>query len=204
MMSVRSSGRRFGVLLAASLHVAGSAPPEPPRDYSLEARYFHGQPDDPSPVTKIYVSGEWHRLETYVDGALRSTEISRPDRKVVYVISEALRTYQETSFDALKAGGWSPRGHPSVAEYREKAQKGTLVLTSLGSETVNGQACAKYSITYPNGGAQFHFWVSAATGLPVVQVIQTRGKSRIEWSQPKVGPQPGALFELPPGYRKVQ
>ena len=201
MTSLPGGGRHIGLLvLAASLHLAASARAETPHAYSLEARYFYGQPDDPSPVARIYVSGDWHRVEVYADGKLRSTEIGRPDRNAVYLIDESRRTYVEKSFEELRASGWSPRGHPSLEEYREKAQKGKLVLTPLGSETINGQVCEKYSITYVKG-VQFHFWVSTTTGFSVLQTI---GSSRIEWSNLKVAPQPAALFEPPRGYRKVR
>ena len=199
-----SSSLPVGLLVVVSMSLASWASAETPGAYSLQGRYFYGQPDDPNPVTKIYVSGDWHRVEAYVDGKLRSIQISRPDRNLVYVVNEPRRTYEETSFAELKAAGWSPRGHPSIEEYREEAQKGKLVLTPLGSEPINGQDCAKFSITYGKGPPQFLFWVSAATGLPVLQTIQRSRNSRIEWSDLKVGPQPAVLFESPQGYKKLR
>jgi hypothetical protein len=201
MTSFRAVYWGVGLLvLAASLHISAAAGAETPPAYAFERRYFYGQPDDPNPIAKIYVSGDWHRLENYVDGKLRWVQISRPDRNVVYLIVESDRTYKETPFEELRAQGWSPGGGFSLAGYQERAQKGKLVLTLLGSETVKGQVCEKYSIDYRKGLAPFYFWVSSATGLPV---LYTYEKTRIEWSNLNIGPQPRELFEPPRGYRKV-
>ena len=209
MRSFPAIYRSLGILvLAASVHISAAARAETPPAYSLEQRHFYGQPDDPNPIAKIYVSGDWHRLETYLDGKLRSIEISRPDRNVVYLISESDRTYMERPFKELRSQGWSPSGGFSLAEYQEKARKGRLTLTSLGSETVNGQVCEKYAIAYGNSPprhVQSHFWVSASTGLPVLwkSELFRDGKGRIEWSNLKVAPQPVELFEPPGSHRKV-
>jgi len=195
------------LVLTTSLYIPAAAGAETPPAYSLEQRYFNGRPADPNPIAKIYVSGDWHRTEVYVDGKLRSITISRPDRNVVYLISESDRTYVERPFEELRAQGWSPGF--SLAEYQEKARKGRLALTSLGSETVNGQACEKYAIAYGKGPSQHvssHFWVSASTGLPVQwkSVLVGDSTSRIEWSNLTVAPPPAELFELPRSYRKVR
>ncbi len=179
---------------------------ETPRAYSMEQRHFFGQPGDPSPIVRIYVSGDWRRSEVHMDGKLRSIEIARPDRSVVYVIDGSDRTYVEEPLEGLRAKGWSPSGGFSLADYQENARKGKSTVTPLGSETVSGQACAKYEIAYGKSPPQFHFWVSASTGLPVLWkiVLPRDSQTRIEWSNLKVASQPAELFEPPRGYGKVQ
>jgi hypothetical protein len=177
-----------------------AAPPVPqPNAYSLEQRHFNGQPDDPNPVARIYVSGQKYRTEVYVDGKLRSITISRPDRDVVYSISAADNEYSEQSFEELRSRGFSARGHFSLEEFEDKAKQGKLVLTRVGSETVLGQACVKYSISQGQGVLLSDFWVATPSGFPVRYRLSG---SRIEWSTPRLGPQPDKLFELPPGVRK--
>ena len=178
---------------------------EAPRAYSLEQRHFFGQPDDPNPIVRIYVSGAWRRSEVHMDGKLQHIEITRPDRNVVYLVDGSDRTYIERPFEELRAKGWSSSGGFSLADYQENARKGRSTLTRLGAETINGQACEKYEIAYGKL-SQLHFWVSVRTGLPVLHrfVLPRDLKARIEWSNLKVGPQPAALFEPPRGYGKVQ
>ena len=204
MPSFPSVDRCFGlIVLAASLHLATAARAETPHAYSLEGRYFFGQPEDPNPIVKIYVSGDRHRVESYFDGKLRQIKIVRPDRRVLYLTSESPRTYEERSFEKLGIARWpeGDRGHSSLEEYRAREREGKLVLTPMGSETINGQACEKYSIAF-NKHVVFHLWVSTATGFPVLRTMPG-SSARVEWSNLKVAPQPAGLFEPPRGYRKV-
>lgn len=79
-----------------------------------------------------------------------------------------------------------------------------------GQETVNGVAATKYAIdeTVPEGHATGALWLSR-DGIPMKLVglfTRQNGKvSTVRWelSHVRIGPQPAALFEEPPGYSKL-
>jgi len=80
----------------------------------------------------------------------------------------------------------------------------------LGRDTVNGIATTKYAIdeTVPEGHASGTLWLSAE-GIPMRlagKFAAQNGKTsdvRWELKEVKIGPQPAALFEAPPGYSKL-
>lgn len=80
----------------------------------------------------------------------------------------------------------------------------------LGRDTVNGVATTRYAIDRPvaDGRAKGTLWLSR-DGIPMRLVgtyTAAKGKvSTIRWelSQVKIGPQPAALFEPPPGLSKL-
>lgn len=80
----------------------------------------------------------------------------------------------------------------------------------VGHESVNGVATTKYAIdeTVPEGHATGALWLSS-DGIPMRldgSFARANGKaSTIRWelSHVKIGPQPAALFEEPPGFSKL-
>lgn len=77
----------------------------------------------------------------------------------------------------------------------------------IGQETVNGIATTEYAIdeTVPEGHAQGILWLSR-DGIPMKLAGTFTGRkgkpTRVRWelSHVRIGPQPAALFEAPPGY----
>jgi hypothetical protein len=80
----------------------------------------------------------------------------------------------------------------------------------VGRETVNGVATTKYAIdeTVPDGHATGTLWLSR-DGIPMRLAGTFTGQggrvSAIRWelSHVRLGPQPAALFETPPGYSRL-
>ena len=80
----------------------------------------------------------------------------------------------------------------------------------VGQETVNGIATTKYAIdeTVPEGHADGTLWLSR-DGIPMKLAgsftAQNGRVSTMRWelSHVKIGPQPAALFEPPPGFSKL-
>lgn len=80
----------------------------------------------------------------------------------------------------------------------------------VGHESVNGVATTKYAIdaTVPEGHATGMLWLSP-DGIPMRldgSFTRPNGKvAKLRWelSHVKIGPQPAALFEAPPGYSKL-
>ncbi len=81
---------------------------------------------------------------------------------------------------------------------------------ALGQETVDGIATTKYAIeeTVPEGRATGTLWLSR-DGIPMRldgSFTRQSGKvSTVRWelSHVRIGPQPAALFEAPPGFSKL-
>lgn len=85
-----------------------------------------------------------------------------------------------------------------------------LTRTPSGHETVNGIATTRYAvdIAVPEGHGSGHLWLSA-DGIPMKldgSFTRTSGKvATLHWelSHVRLGPQPAALFESPPGFAKL-
>jgi len=85
-----------------------------------------------------------------------------------------------------------------------------LTKNPVGEETVNGIATTKYKIdqTLPEGHAAGALWLSR-DGIPMRlagSFTAANGKvSTLRWElrHVKIGPQPAALFEAPPGFTKL-
>jgi hypothetical protein len=190
-------------LLAGVEQAAGGSPPA---DYSVEERLYWTVGAHPGSLVRIHVSGERMRMETSVGGAPIRTTILRPDRGTGYLLDDVRKTYQEMPLAALREKGGRP--FQTLAGYQEEERRGVLRLTRVRREKIRGEVCDKYTLTYVKSESSFHLWVSAATGLPVLWVPEGEAEgpdaeSRIEWTNLKVGPQPGHLFEVPADYRKV-
>lgn len=179
-----------------------------PREYSVEIRsYFAGAPGPGgfTGVTKVFVGGpDRTRLEGYDEaGQLLSIAVHRLDRNAVYTIRTSERTYREQPASELMAAGDVPVPF-TLASYQDKVRRGVVTLSPDGHDTVAGQPCDKYTIVYTRVPAAkaMHLWVSTLTGLTVQYALGDGLRTRKEWTNLRIGPQPASLFEVPAGYKK--
>jgi len=148
----------------------------------------------------IRMEGRYHyapykyRNEMELNGQ-QMTAIFREDLDVVWNLMPAMQVYMEVDVGQLFAqGGGSIEG----AEILEREAQGT--------EVVNGYRTTKYKVTIrdvlgeTNSGV---IWLSDEM-IPVrTEMTGQNGELvTIELSQIEIGPQPDALFEVPPGYQK--
>ena len=119
--------------------------------------------------------------------------IRRPDKNVIWLLSPQSKSYTEMSMDSPKS---DVQIMPHTAEHIKDQMK------KIGTETVNGYECDKFEFKSPSGKAQ-HFWISQDLGVPL-KMVSADGSFSSELTDIKQGTLDDSLFELPPGYTKMQ
>lgn len=119
--------------------------------------------------------------------------ITRLDKRVVWNVMPSEKMYLEMVFD--------PKKKPMV----ENKFEGEVERKQVGAETVDGHPTKKYLITYRsgNGTEQVYQWLAADINFPVKSAA-VDGSWTQEFRNVKMVPQPDSLFEVPPGYQKMQ
>lgn len=137
-------------------------------------------------TAKIYASEYKSRVET-----ADSIIISRPDKKVAWILMPSQKQYMEQEFDPSKM----------AASARDVA--GEIERVNMGKETVGGVAADKYKVTYDFNGVtnSLYQWIDPSKDLPVKSAA-VDGSWTVEYKNIRVGSQPDSLFELPDGYSK--
>jgi outer membrane lipoprotein-sorting protein len=133
---------------------------------------------------KVYVDNGKMRMDTTAGGT-RVEVLIRPDRDKMYQIVRAQKTYTELPLRPLQ---------------RHNAYVPTAQRTLIGTETVRGIACDKYSVK--SGDVMYVFWVRKGTAVPV-QMETSDGRSHVEYANVKVGAPPAGTFEVPKGFKKA-
>lgn len=175
--------RAIAVLAAGGLLLpAGASEPKLVDQFSAETVMIF---DRESMKGRLFVDRKKVRMEMTLPGSTESTvSIIDTERGVAWVIMPG-NMYLERPIDEHEAAanaGWSDM---SRLEY-------------LGEETVSGATCKKYRVL---GDAPDLFLYISENGLPAL-ITSDSGKIRIEYRNVKPGPQPAALFQLPPGATK--
>lgn len=173
----------IALLAAGGLLVpAGASEPKLIDQFSAETVMTF---DRESMKGRIFVDRKKVRTEMTLPGVPDPTvSIIDTERGVAWVIMPG-NMYLERQIDEHEAAanaGWSDM---SRLEY-------------LGEETVAGITCRKYRV---HGDTPDLFMFIAENGLPVL-IKSDSAKIRIEYRNVKPGPQPAALFQLPPGATK--
>jgi hypothetical protein len=119
--------------------------------------------------------------------------ISRPDRKVVYMVMPGLNGYVETPIPEPPAGA--------------KVEAAKAVRTVEGTEKIGGYECKKVrnTVTTPDGTqSEVVTWeAQALQGLPIKMETETpSGKLTMTFTDIKTDEPDAALFEPPKGCKK--
>jgi hypothetical protein len=128
-------------------------------------------------------------------------------RQVSYVLTPAKKSYMEMSTAKLNPysfDGLHISGDPCALIPQAELKKVDLQCTSakLGSEVVNGRTTDKWEYTVKFSGQIYKADIWIDTHLHVVLKTDGQG-ARSELQNLKEGPQPAALFEIPPDYHKI-
>ncbi|MEW6444253.1 MAG: DUF4412 domain-containing protein [bacterium] len=176
-------------LLTASMVFAAT-----PTDYSTDMVILDGR--EIVQTLKLYVSGEKSRLEGMTAGPLGPiVTISRKDRGVVWTLFVNKKQYSEQSLAANPALGKADLSSFDLVGAEKEI---------LGKEKVMGHPCTKMRVkagALPNGQPMTSMvWVADDVGLPIrleaMGIVQENRNVR-------TGPQPSALFEIPPGFERT-
>lgn len=140
---------------------------------------------------KIFVQDGKMRQE-FNDAEGRTITIVRPKLKVIWIILPGERAYTELPLRG-KLPGQFIQIPPDALNKR-----------LVGKDTVQGYETEKYEVTLRRGSGQERqtVWLAAKLNAPV-KMISKEGNFSIEYRGIKEEPQPDHLFELPPGYKKV-
>lgn len=140
---------------------------------------------------KIYVKGDKIRRE-FATSMGNMVTIVRGDKKVVWMLLPGQEFYREMPFDK------NARSRTLNLPEDEVSKK------LVGTETVSGYVSDKYetSVTTGAGAVQGTVWIAKKLEVP----IRTESKDppfSQEYTDIKEGGVDDAVFELPPGYKKM-
>ncbi len=164
--------------------------------YDFSAEFVETDGPDVS-KGKIYRAGDMSRYE--VDGS-GSIEVTRADKKVMWVIFPKYRVYAEEEFLAPISAA------PQTGSYTSPKNTGDLSKKDLGFENVDSYRLRKYLVTvkYNKGETQdqYYEWYRADFPVPI-KTSNLSGTVSYEYKKLKMGPQDPALFAEPKSYKKV-
>ena len=140
-----------------------------------------------SMTAKLYVSGQKSRME--MPGAVT---IGRIDKDVAWMLMPEQGMYVEQPLDVRTA-----------MSTQEKMDQ-EIERTPEGKETVSGMSTTKYRVTFGTAGRRESVfqWIDDANHFPV-KTAAIDGSWWSEFKNIKITPQDPALFEIPPGYKKM-
>ncbi len=148
---------------------------------------------------KISMRGSAFRMEMEQQGQ-RMISILRPDRNVMWTLMPDQRMYMEIPIGAMPAA--LQQGAFAEAMRESGARSETEM---LGFEQVGGYRCQKYRFRTTHQGKPYSgvVWSALAlNGFPIKMMDEKTG-TVVEYENIRLGPPEAALFEVPPGYRKM-
>lgn len=136
---------------------------------------------------KIYVSNKKSRMENP-----KIINIARPDLNVAWTLLPKQKMYIEITFGVASF----PKTYYQLP--------GEIERIEMGVETVDGKQAKKFEVTYTEGGRQDSIYQWMADGIPIPLKMESLDDSwSVEYRNVHVGPQPDAIFEVPPDYQKM-
>lgn len=179
----------LGLALSISILIGIGCAPTVSKNYSAESiTNIAGRTQN----VKIFITPDKQRIEASSE-AKQVVTIIRKDLKVAWIIMPDQKVYLEQALspEQLKA------------EQNEKLP-GEIERKKAGTESINGEVCEKYEITFkPNpqvGAITVLQWLS--TDKIPVRSAALDGAWYTEYRNIQRGPQSAALFELPKDYKK--
>ncbi|MCD7876716.1 MAG: DUF4412 domain-containing protein [Cloacibacillus porcorum] len=144
---------------------------------------------------KIYMTGQKSRFE--MEG-MDEIEVTRADKKVMWIIFPKKRVYVEEEFWGVIPGDIGETGAPK--------DTGDLSRKDLGYEMVDSYRLKKFLVTvkYNKGETQDQYYEWYRTGFPIpVKMESMNGAVSYEYKKIKMAPQAPSLFNEPKDYKKI-
>jgi len=133
---------------------------------------------------KIFVKGDWIRLETSDEDGPQVT-IVRPDKKVTWILSPEDKEYEEIPYMSM---------NKTFEEWTAEKEKNSKF---IGDETISGMHCKKYQAM--EDGEKTIYWIAKEFPFPLK--IEDPDLTT-EYKNIKMGKVQDSLFELPEGWGK--
>lgn len=130
-------------------------------------------------------------------GMASFVSITRPDRKMTYLIYPGMKSYVETGDDADE----------DTADPKTEANPGSLQVTEMGKESLDGHACVKNKVVMTDAdGSKEESLVWNARDLHNFPIrIQTLDEGRtmtLNFRNVSLSKPASSLFEVPSGYTR--
>ena len=186
--------KQLGVLFAALLlAVSASAQNQPTVEYSADSIMEHGEG---TMNGKVYIAPGKERREMGA-GAEKMVNITRNDKKVTWMLMAEDKMYMETK-------------HSAAAPSKDDLSAYKIEQTVVGKETMNGVETTKSKIimTGKDGSKMGGFmWMSKENIMVKMDAVSIekgeKNRFKTELTNVKIGKQDPALFEIPPGFQKM-
>ena len=186
--------KQLGVLFAALL-LAGTAAAQnqPSVEYSADSVMEH---EEGTTKGKVYIALGKERRETNM-GAEKMVNITRNDKKVTWMLMAEDKMYMETK-------------HGAAAPSKDDLSAFKIEQTVVGKETINGVETTKSKIimTGKDGSKMGGFmWTTKENIMVKMDTVSIekgeKNRFKTELTNIKIGKQDPALFEIPPGFAKM-
>lgn len=184
--------KKTTILAAAALLIAAFAAQVWALDFSAE---FVEKEGDSVRKGKIYMTAEKSRFEM---ADMDEIEVTRADKKVMWLIFPKKRVYVEEEFLGVIPG--------DVQETDAPKDSGDLSRKDLGYEMVDSYRLKKFLVTvkYNKGETQDQYYEWRRSGFPIpVKMESMNGAVSYEYQKIKMAPQDPSLFNEPKGYKKI-
>ncbi|MGA2989430.1 MAG: DUF4412 domain-containing protein [Candidatus Korobacteraceae bacterium] len=182
------------VLLAASMAVA-----QMPSPFSADMVMTSAKLSQQSMTGKIYFDGSSRfRVDTSMMG-MSAWNIADSKSQIVYSVMPQQQMYMETRLDQFRAQ--SKADFTPYDASNPCAAKPDYNCTKVGTENVNGRSCNKWEFTSKVGGVKRWVWIDQQSNIPVKTL--TADGTTVEMRNIQEGAQPDSLFQVPPGFRKM-
>lgn len=149
---------------------------------------FHG---------KIYAGEHALRMDMEARPGLKTTNIIRYDKKVIWVLIPNQHMYMEM-----------PLSHEAGMMAMLRDRETHYTIHDLGAERVGAYDCEKYSVHWNRQGRESDglLWIGKsgeAKGF-IVRMEDERNGATSEYRNIQPGEPPASVFEVPAGYQKMQ
>lgn len=118
--------------------------------------------------------------------------ITRPDKKVVWVLMPAQQMYMEQSITSR-----------DFIVSKSAGKSGEVDRKLLGTDMVGGKTMNKFQVTYSGEGSTMivYEWMDSGFDMPV-KIAAIDGSWSMEYRNIKIGAQALTFSEIPAGYQK--
>jgi hypothetical protein len=185
------------VVVSTMLALAPAAIAQMPKPFSADMSVTPGSEKGEHMNGKVYFSGQKFRMDMSARGH-DSVIISDATNKVSYMLMPQQMMYME-----MKQDGMMGRRGPDMKAYDASnpcASEEGVTCKKVGTESIDGRMCDKWEFT-KDGKLKRTVWIDKSTHIPI-KTVEANG-TIMEFKNINEGSQAASLFEIPPGYQKM-
>jgi hypothetical protein len=127
-------------------------------------------------------------------------QIADTKSQVAYSVMPQQQMYMETRFDQFQ-GQSNKLNFTAYDASRPCGAQPDYTCTKVGTENVNDRDCDKWEFTSKVSAAKYWVWIDQKSRIAVKTL--TADGTTVEMRNIQEGAQPDSLFQVPPGFRKM-